>query len=124
MGNSNQNITIETVTIVPGTATVDLTYSNGSGDVTEIEGQGAAVITYRLSSNAVSSGWSIVGFRAVNALPSDMTVSVQANAAGNALVIHDAASNSGLEDFDFLIQLANAGTVYSSADPVITNEPD
>ena len=58
---ANTSIVIETVTIVPGTTDVNLTYSNGDGNVTETTGQGAATIAYTLSPALFAAGWSIVG---------------------------------------------------------------
>ncbi len=118
---ANTNIVIATATIVPGTTDVNLTYSNGDGNVTEITGQGAATITYSLSATLFQAGWSIVGALVMPPLPVDITWSLQTNGSGNALVIADAATVS--DALDFRIQLSLGGVVYTSPDPIDRNEP-
>ncbi len=124
MSNSSQTIAIQSAAIVQGTTTVQLTYSNGDGNVTEIDGAGSATITYQLSDPVFRSGWSIVGYAVDGVMPADMSAAVATNASGNALVIVDHATATGTEQFSFLIRLSLGGVTYTSTDPVICNEPD
>ena len=118
---ANTSVVIQTITIVPGTTDVTLTYSNGGGNVTETTGQGAATIAYTLAPVLFAAGWSIVGAVVMPPLPVDISWSLKANGSGNALVIADAATVS--DALDFRIQLSLGGVVYSSPDPVICNQP-
>ena len=118
---ASTSIVIETATIVPGTTNVNLTYSNGDGNVTEITGQGAATIAYTLSPVLFAAGWSIVGAVVMPPLPVDISWTLKANSSGNALVIADAATVS--DALDFRIQLSLGGVIYTSPDPVDDNQP-
>lgn len=118
---TNTSISIQTATILPGSTNVDLTYSNGNGNVTESTGQGVATITYSLNTALVSAGWTIVGAVAMPPLPVDITWTLRANGRGNALDVSDTATVS--DELDFRIQLAKNGIVYTSSDPVICNQP-
>ncbi len=122
MSNTSTTITITSAAIT-GPTTVALGYSNGSGNIDEVEGQGAATVSYVLDAALASAGWSIVGLVPVTSpAPADITWSVTTSAGGNTLVINDAATAA--DALDFLIQLLQGGQVYASADPIITNEPD
>jgi len=122
MSNSNTNVSIVGVTII-NNQSVNLTYSTGNnppannnGNVPEVEGQGAATVTY---SSGVA-GWTVCGYVVTGAVPSDMSIST----VGNSVVIHDAATATTPEQLDFSLQVKDAhGHVYTSPDPVIINEP-
>ena len=122
MSNANTTITI-TSAAISGPGAVALGYSNGSGNVDETEGQGTATVTYVLDASVAAAGWSIVGLVPVTQpAPVDITWQVTTTAGGNTLVITDTATAA--DSLDFLIQLMQGGQVYSSADPIINNEPD
>ena len=122
MSNSNTNVSIVNVTVV-NSQTVNLSYSTGTnppannnGNVPEVDGQGAATVTY---SSGVA-GWSVCGYVVNGSVPSDMSIST----VGNSVVIHDAATATMQEQLDFRIQVKDShGHVYTSPDPAVVNEP-
>ena len=122
MSNSNTNVSIVNVTVV-NSQTVNLSYSTGTnppannnGNVPEVDGQGAATVTY---SSGVA-GWSVCGYVVTGTVPSDMSIST----VGNSVVIQDAATATTMEQLNFALKVKDAhGHVYISPDPVVINEP-
>jgi hypothetical protein len=119
----NQTITIDSISVVPGTSTVTLGYSNITGDASEAVGQGPALVTYALGASVSAAGWVVVGAVAMPPLPKDITWTVRKNTSGNQLVIADAATVA--DELDFHIQFIQSpgSTIYTSTDPVVINEP-
>ncbi|MFO1251829.1 MAG: hypothetical protein U1E77_12055 [Inhella sp.] len=123
MSNSNTTVSIVSVAMV-NSQSVNLTYSTGTnppannnGNVPEVEGQGAATITYRSG----VAGWSVCGYVVSGPVPSDMSI----NTVGDSVVIHDAATATAQEQLDFRLQVKDAhGHVYTSPDPAVVNEPN
>lgn len=122
MSNSNTNVSIVSVVVV-NSQSVNLTYSTGTnppannnGNVAEVEGQGAATVTY---SSGVA-GWTVCGYLVTGAVPSDMNISTQ----GNSVVIRDTATATTQEQLNFALKLKDShGHVYTSPDPLVVNEP-
>jgi hypothetical protein len=122
MNNSNVTISILSAAVVNAN-TVRLTYSTGTnaptnnnGSVHEVDGQGAAQITYQSGLH----DWTVCGYVVNGTIPPDMTIQT----VGDSVVIQDQATATAQEQLNFRLQVKNAnGTVYTSQDPAIVNEP-
>ena len=125
MPNQNSNFVINSVTITdPVKLRVQLTYTlNGcpaSGNVVEIDGQGTAVISYVSG----AAGWTVYGCKVNGNQPHDMTIQMGGEAGQPCLNIIDTPVGTGTEALNFYLQVKNAqGTVYTSQDPAVVNEP-
>lgn len=128
--NTSPMIQITGVAIGPRPNSVSLTYSSGTnapannnGNVVETEGQGAGLIAYQLSDGLKNEGWLICGFCVSGLIPADMTIGC---ADSSTLQVTDAANDPSQESLSFRMLLTNDGgtTVYTSQDPVVTNEPN
>lgn len=126
MSNQNTNFVVNSVTVTDaGKKQVRLTYlknaAPASGDVVEVDGQGTAVISYASG----VSGWTVCGCKLNGSQPRDMNIINGTQGGQPALVVVDYATNSGTETLNFFLLVKDAqGTIYTSQDPAVTNEPD
>lgn len=114
---STTSITVTTVVIEPGTQTVKLTYSNGTGNANE---NAAGSIVYTMQ----AAGWFFVGIQDDGSNSAAMNANFSCTVSGDrlTLTLQDTDATQGQFGFKFVVSNGTSST-YTSVDPEVINKP-